>query len=204
MKKIMGFMAVYAIVMVSCQKETADQNVDLTNAASTELSSTSGVSSTDASNSLELRGKHKPGRDSSCIRIPVDRLAQAIKDYVATNYSGSTIEFAFTDKSGNFFTAIKLADGTFKLLQFDSAGTFLKELDRKVPGPKNPRKHLTRVDVNTLPTAIITYVDTNYTGANILRAGTTPGGEYIVVIDVNGTHKALLFDANGNFIKELK
>lgn len=197
-------MALAAIMMASCQKETADQNPDQALATSTDLNSTLGSTSADVSNVYDLDARHKPGKGIDFKRIPLDQLAQSIKDYVAANYANATIEFAAKDKAGNFYAIIKLADGSMKILLFDATGNFVKELDKKVPGPKHPKKHLTKVDPSNLLPGIVSYIDANYTGASILKAGSTPGGEFIVIISWHGGHKALLFDATGAFVKELK
>jgi hypothetical protein len=204
MKKIIISMGFYAVMVASCQKETTDSNADqILNSTNSGTALIAGAA--DQSIVMDSRGGHKPGKDSSdCIRIPLDQLPQSIKDYVSTNYTGATMEFALKDKAGNYFTIVKLSDGSFKILQFDANGNFLKELDRKLTKPKNPRSHLMKVDPTTLLPAIISYINTNYAGATILKAGTTPNGDFIVLISENNNHKALLFDANGNFIKELK
>lgn len=203
MKKIMLLMTLCVIVMASCQKEESS-DVNLDQALSGNLNARTALNNPDENAAYELGRKHKHGRDSACRKFPVEQLAQSILDYVMLNYPDATIELALTDRAGNFFTIIKLPDGTVKILQFDSSGNFVKELDKKVRGPKDPKKRLTKVDPSTLLPSIVSYVDSNYAGATILRAGTTPGGEFIVFIGLNGKHKALLFDANGNFVKELR
>ncbi|WP_338871123.1 PepSY-like domain-containing protein [Spirosoma sp. SC4-14] len=63
---------------------------------------------------------------------------------------------------------------------------------------------LTSVDVSTLPSAITTYINTNYAGATIKEAGTDPKGNYVVIITLNNELRLLAFKADGTFIKELK
>lgn len=63
---------------------------------------------------------------------------------------------------------------------------------------------LTSVDVSKLPSAITTYINTNYAGATIKEAGTDPQGNYLVIITLNNELKLLAFKSDGTFIKELK
>lgn len=202
MKKILGFMALCVMVMASCQKET--ETVDQAIANTPDMNALPAPDPTDDPNTYEMGGKHKPGKGHELKRIPLDQLSQTIKEYVSQNYPDAIIEVALTDKAGNFYTIIKLSDGTVKILQFDANGNFVKELDRKHKGPKDPKKKLTKVDPADLLPAIVSFIETAYSGATIKRAGSTHDGNFIVVLDVNGGHKVLLFDATGNFIKELK
>jgi hypothetical protein len=202
MKKILGFMTLCVIVMASCQKET--ETTEQAIASTLDVNALPASDPTNDPNTYEMGRKHRPGKDQEFTKIPLDQLSQSIKDYVAQNYPDATIEAAMTDKAGFFYTIIKFADGSVKILQFDANGNFVKELDRKHKGPKDPRKKLTNVDPANLLPVITTYIETTYSGAIIKRAGSTPNGDFIVVIDFNGEHKVLLFDATGNFIKELK
>lgn len=61
---------------------------------------------------------------------------------------------------------------------------------------------LTAVDMANLPTAISTYITTNYVGATIKEARKDGQGNFIVAITVNSVLKLLLFKADGTFIKE--
>ena len=62
--------------------------------------------------------------------------------------------------------------------------------------------NLTEVDVATLPAAITSYINTNYAGATIERAGTTTGGNYVLhVIKSDGTHAGLIFNSEGAFVE---
>jgi hypothetical protein len=61
--------------------------------------------------------------------------------------------------------------------------------------------NLTEIELASLPTAIKTYVSTNYAGATIDRAATNTNGEYAVhVVKADGTHVGLLFDKSGVFL----
>lgn len=62
--------------------------------------------------------------------------------------------------------------------------------------------NLTAVDIATLPTAITTYISTNYAGATIKDARKDANGNYIVAITLNNSLTLLLFDSAGTFQKE--
>jgi hypothetical protein len=64
-------------------------------------------------------------------------------------------------------------------------------------GPHN----LTTVDVSSLPTAITTYISTNYAGATVKEAKKDEKGNYVVAITVDSKVKLLLFAADGTFVK---
>jgi hypothetical protein len=62
--------------------------------------------------------------------MPVDlaSLPATITAYVASNYSGATIEQAQTDANGNYLVALKKADGTYVGAAFSAAGAFIQEV----------------------------------------------------------------------------
>ncbi|WP_206170636.1 hypothetical protein [Spirosoma pollinicola] len=66
-------------------------------------------------------------------------------------------------------------------------------------GPRN----LTAVDAATLPTAITTYISTNYAGATIKEALKDAQGNYVIAITVSSVVKVLAFKADGTFVKVL-
>ena len=65
-------------------------------------------------------------------------------------------------------------------------------------GPHN----LTVVAATSLPAAITSYINTNYSGATIKEALKDAKGNYVVAITVNSSVKLLLFNADGTFVKE--
>lgn len=62
---------------------------------------------------------------------------------------------------------------------------------------------LTTVAVSSLPTAITTYISSNYGGATVKEAKKDAKGQYLVLITINSTIKVLIFSADGTFLKEL-
>lgn len=64
--------------------------------------------------------------------------------------------------------------------------------------------NITQIDVAAIPAVITAYIQTNYAGAIIDKAGTDSlGNYYIKIVKADSTHLGLLFDASGNFVKEL-
>jgi hypothetical protein len=205
MKQILG-LALCAMMMASCQKETDTVDLSSTQLSASTVTDESAITlnSNEENGIYELGRKHKPLHDTAVKRIPVDQLPQAITDYITANYPDAKTEMAFRDRDGNVYVLLKFRDGSVKMLQFDANGNFVKELDRKPRRPGNHDKRLTKLDPSTLSSTIVSYIDTNYAGATIEKAGTTATGETVVFISLNGDRKALLFDVNGNFVKELK
>ena len=57
--------------------------------------------------------------------------------------------------------------------------------------------------VADLPTAITDYLADNYADGDIMRAGKRiVSGKYIIVLNVDGERKIIVFDADGNFLFE--
>ncbi|WP_080058685.1 PepSY-like domain-containing protein [Spirosoma aerolatum] len=61
---------------------------------------------------------------------------------------------------------------------------------------------VTVVNAASLPTAITTYITTNYAGATIKEALKDSSGNYAVAIVQNNMLKLLVFQADGTFVKE--
>ncbi len=196
-------MALVAIGLASCQKDNELSDLTSSDQALSGIPVTD-LNTGESTNVLELGQRHRPDRDSSCRKVALDTLLPAIKDYVAANYPGATILRAGTGKDGNFVVLIKLADGSLKLVLFNANGDFVKELERKIHRKHGPGKPLTEVDITSLLADITSYIDTNYPGASIQRAGITDDGKFVIAIDFNGKRKLLLFDDAGGFLKELR
>ena len=209
MNRAFLLMAFAAIMMTSCQQDSlVDAGLD-----SAFLSTTLTDDDLSASELFEFQptgdpsqeGRKKHRRDSLCKPIAIEDLQLAITDYIAANYSGSEIVRACQMLSnGNIIVMVKVGENEFVILEFTQDGQFVKELEVHKKGPKGPGRHLTPVDPANLPSAITDYLDTNYSGSTIQKAGTNSLGEYVIAIEWNGGRKLLLFDASGNFLKELK
>jgi Putative beta-lactamase-inhibitor-like, PepSY-like len=62
---------------------------------------------------------------------------------------------------------------------------------------------LTSIEIASLPAAITTYINTNYTGSTIKFAGKDEKGQIVVGVSLNSVETGLLFDANGVFVQAL-
>lgn len=65
------------------------------------------------------------------------------------------------------------------------------------------RDSLTKIDVATLPATVTSYVSTGYAGATVNYAAKDDAGNFLVAITQNSLRKALLFNADGTFNREL-
>lgn len=65
------------------------------------------------------------------------------------------------------------------------------------------RDSLTRIDVATLPATVTSYISTSYAGATVNYAAKDDAGNFLVAITQNSVRKALLFNADGTFNREL-
>ncbi|QJW91961.1 hypothetical protein HNV11_22540 [Spirosoma taeanense] len=65
------------------------------------------------------------------------------------------------------------------------------------------RDSLTRIALTALPATVTSYITTNYAGATLSYAAKDDAGNFLVAITQNSTRKALLFNADGTFNKEL-
>ncbi len=210
MKSIFLMTAAAVLLLSACQGDTlTGVSADDQALVSSQIQNSPAPDPTNPGSGTEEFGrKHRPGgRDSLITKVAIEDLPASITDYITLNYPDATIDRAFKKSTGEFIVLIKTVDGEIKIIEFDGNGAFVKELERKKHGPNGPKDHrkkLNEVDPTTLPAAITDYIAANYAGATIKKAGTTRGGDYIVALDLNGALKVLLFDASGNFVKELK
>lgn len=65
------------------------------------------------------------------------------------------------------------------------------------------RDSLTKINVATLPPTVTSYISTSYAGATVNYAAKDDAGNFLVVITQNSLRKALLFNADGTFNREL-
>ncbi|MBC8154256.1 MAG: PepSY-like domain-containing protein [Bacteroidetes bacterium] len=147
------------------------------------------------------------GRPCSLTKVDISTLPAATTNYITANYAGSTITEAAKASNGTFVVMITVGT-TRKVLQFNADGTFKMELSFK--GGKGFGSHggpggwhTAPISVSALPAAVTTYITTNYAGATITGAVKGPNNGYLVLISVNSTPKALEFNADGTFTKEV-
>lgn len=82
------------------------------------------------------------------------------------------------------------ADASAARLGADSTGFFCRD-------------SLTKVAVTALPATVTNYISANFAGATVDYAATDDAGNFLVAITQNDQRKALLFNADGTFNKEL-
>ena len=72
-------------------------------------------------------------------------------------------------------------------------------------GHHHDKKHnMTEIEASALPGAVTTYISTKYVGSTVKRAAKSDSGKYAVhIVLADNTHRGLLFDANGVFLKEV-
>jgi hypothetical protein len=84
---------------------------------------------------------------------------------------------------------------------------FLATADSSGHGGKHGhgKKHdMTEIEASALPASVTSYISTNYVGATIKRAAQSDSGKFAVhIVLTNSTHKGLLFDAAGKFVREV-
>ncbi len=153
------------------------------------------------------------GRPCSLTKVEVSSLPTTVTAYITANYAGATVKEAAKDSNGNFDVMI-LVGGLPRVLQFNADGTFKMELTFKrgkgfganggPGGHDGPGGHnAAPVSVTALPAAVTSYITTNYAGATITGAVQGPNGGFLVLISVSNTPKALEFNADGTFSKEV-
>lgn len=65
------------------------------------------------------------------------------------------------------------------------------------------RDSLTKIEVLALPVTVTNYISASYAGATVNYAAKDDAGNFLVAITQNSQRKALLFNADGTFNKEL-
>ncbi len=91
-------------------------------------------------------------------------------------------------------------DGDLEAIQVSAART---AADADTVTKQKCKGKLTPIDSTALPSAIITYINTNYAGAQVKFAATDSLGQYVVGVLLNKVHTGLLFDASGIFKQTL-
>lgn len=138
--------------------------------------------------------------------VSVDSIPAAARTYLTTKYAGWTIKKAEVEKRNGVTTyEVKIQNGTsVKEVVFDAAGAFLGEELQGANGHHGGRRN-NAISLDSLPTAIKTYIAANYAGDTIKRAEKrTVNGviNYAVLVDNGSRVKVLIFSATGTFIRE--
>ena len=122
--------------------------------------------------------------------IDVGTLPQTVKDYVATNYTSSTISNAKSKSNGQY--EVYLSTG--EELYFDAQGVFL-QVDTD---PNKQNEDGTLIDAASLPQVTNDYLAANYPAATIVEVRLMADGGFEVELS---TGDEVVFDANGTFGK---
>lgn len=136
-------------------------------------------------------GKH---RDT----LALGSLPAEVLSYLTTNYPQDTLLHAFITKDSNY--VVISSNGSLYATVFTSSGTFVSR--NALPVREG---HTKAVATDSLPVTVTDYLTTTYPGYVLDKAYSLIKGDsiqgYIVIIDANNTKYALLFNADGGFVK---
>lgn len=141
------------------------------------------------------KGKGDKGGCQLGEELSVDEVPATIAAYISTNYPDAEIMKAKVGEKGYF---IGLSTKTIVL--FDSDENFVKEHSFIHDGGC---KNSEEVEIAALPATITDYITTNYPTADIKGAKLKDALHYIVGLYSDDTKTALVFDAEGNFVKAI-
>lgn len=112
------------------------------------------------------------------------------------------ILFAFTIISCQKEDALDTSTDVEDVTDFLKMGASADAADS--PAVRKKCRDITQIDVATVRAEITAYIAANYAGTTIDKAGVDSLGNYFIkIVKADGSHIGLLFDANGNFVKEL-
>lgn len=116
---------------------------------------------------------------------------------------GATIGFSSCEQLGLTPTSDDNS-AVFDLLFLATADSSVTGGHHGHGGPKGKGGgKMTQIDVTSLPSNVTSYISTNYVGSTVKHAAKTDSGYYAVhIVLTDSTHKGLLFDASGNFLRE--
>lgn len=107
------------------------------------------------------------------------------------------LSFAITSCENNSVSPDEFDSATIDFMFLASTN------DTPMPNSKGGKCKITQIEVSALPAAVISYVNTTYTGSSIKHAGTDSLGNFLVHITLaDNSHKGLLFDKAGKFVSE--
>ena len=136
--------------------------------------------------------------DEDFDEVPLDSLPQAIKDYVAANYAGATIEEAYQCPDNDHY--IVFLDNDIAL-EFDGQGNFVGVFEEDDDDDDDWEDGLEEIAADSLPQAIKDYLAANYAGIAIEEAAFDTVEELYYVLLENDL--IIVFDKDGNFVEEL-
>ncbi|TMI94972.1 MAG: hypothetical protein E6H06_07965 [Bacteroidetes bacterium] len=211
-------LAVAAILLASCKKETSQSSLTSQTSSSTiaVAASESGPTSADDSVYVIQPCPHGYSRDS----ISAADLPSTVITYLSTDYPGFTFSKAFAVKNSSGQTAAYVAIIYFNdkpvAILFDSNGNFVRVLEQRDKGDIDgkgwhdggrfcDRNGLQKdtVALSALPTSILSYIAANYSTDTLVKAFQNRHDSSFVVISKNNGLFATVFDSSGNFVKRV-
>lgn len=201
MKSTKNFIAIFSLLLfaiISCQKEaltSSDSNeVDAVEDFLKMSSSATGVvCSKDSTDSLHHR------HHFNITEMDVNTLPSTVTDYISLTYPNAVIIKAGKDSLGYFYIKITKFDSTHVGLLFDPSGNFVKEIIHQGRFDKG-----TKIEASQLPSAVTTYISTNYSGLSIHKAILESDGSYkVILIQTDGSYLGLSFSSSGEFVSTI-
>lgn len=201
---------------VACTKDSSFNKKDASAPGNITAEATIAVATTaTGTDSVYVMQKCSDGQ----YREPVAQsaLPGGINTYLDSNYAGYTFNkaFAIKDSSGttvDYVVVIFYNDKPVALL-FTNTGSFVKVLEQREHGDEDNSqgwheggrfdnrdgKHRDTIAISSLPTAIITYMTTNYPNDTLLKAAQWKDRDYIIISANNGLY-ATVFSNSGAFV----
>ncbi|GEM_PF-420042 len=130
--------------------------------------------------------------DHQRVEVPIESLAQAVQQYIATNYANETIEKAWVNSDGE--TVVRLSNRL--RVVFDADGNFIEERRKNRRGDEDDWEE---VEATALPQVVLDYISANHANDPIGEAFiNSDNGEILVILD---SDTGLLFDSDGNHLR---
>ncbi len=155
---------------------------------------------------------------SAITPVATKDLPAAVTAYIASNYTGYTVDRAGKGTDGTLLVVIENAAKDHKALLFGADGAFKQEValmqgpgrpgtkgkpgDHGGPGERGP-KSFTAIDVASLPATITSYVTSKYASSTISGAAQNAEKLYIVFVKTTSGKLLLEFNADGSFKQEV-
>lgn len=223
-KKLKGISIAFAagsLLISSCNKDYSGSSANNNTSTSSTIAVAANVTGTDSANTTDSIYIMQPcARGSKRDSIAQTALPANVSDYLSSNYSSYTFGKAFSlvNSSGaitGYVVVIYYNDNPVGL-QFDSAGEFVKVLEQREKGDldgdgwhrggrfeaRGGFGHDT-IAISSLPSAILAYFSSNYSGDTLVKAFVGRDTSYLVLSRNNGLFATVL-DASGNFVKRVE
>ena len=158
-------------------------------------------------NGTVLKSKEVSQKGANFTKIDLTTLPAGLTSFLNSNAAGFTVDYAVAIKKDSIIVEyhIGVTIGTAKKeFHLDANFQLLKNQPAK-GGHTPPNVTITSLTASTLPAAIKTYLDTNYSGWALVKAASAAVDsvvkDYHVVIEVATKKYLLEFDGDGKFEK---